>query len=131
MSEHRILASCGNDCSACPRYVKHPYEKTEEELLHTARLWMKIGYRDHVVSAEEIACTGCKPENWCRYHVVKCCEEKGIQSCASCPEYPCGRMRECFAVTKSFEPKCREVCTVQEFDRLHRAFFEKEENLRH
>ena len=110
MSEHRILASCGNDCSACPRYVKHPYEKTEEELLHTARLWMKIGYRDHV---------------------VKCCEEKGIQSCASCPEYPCGRMRECFAVTKSFEPKCREVCTVQEFDRLHRAFFEKEENLRH
>ena len=65
----RILAACGNDCLACPRYVMHPYEKSEEELHHTAELWMKIGYRDHVVTNEEIACTGCKPENWCRYHV--------------------------------------------------------------
>ena len=22
----RILAACGNDCSACPRYTAHPYE---------------------------------------------------------------------------------------------------------
>ena len=51
----------------------HPYEKTETELRHTAELWMKIGYRDHIVTNEEIACTGCKPENWCRYQVVKCC----------------------------------------------------------
>ena len=28
---------------------------------------MKIGYRDHLVTNEEISCTGCKPENWCRY----------------------------------------------------------------
>ena len=66
----RILAACGNDCSACPRYVAHPYEKSPEELRHTAELWMRIGYRDRVVSNEEIACTGCKPENWCRYQVV-------------------------------------------------------------
>ena len=30
----KIIAACGNDCSACPRYVKHPYEKTEAELIH-------------------------------------------------------------------------------------------------
>ena len=69
MSE-KIIAACGNDCAVCPRYVAHPYEKTEEELRHTAELWMKIGYRDHLVSNEEISCTGCKPENWCRYRVV-------------------------------------------------------------
>ena len=107
----------------------HPYEKTEEELRHTAELWAKIGYRDHVVTNEEIACTGCKPENWCRYHVVKCCEEKGIQTCAECAAYPCENMKECFRVTKSFEPACRRVCTDEEFGRLKRAFFEKEENL--
>ena len=50
------IAACGNDCSACPRYVAHPYEKTEEELQHTAELWMKIGYRDHIVTNEEISC---------------------------------------------------------------------------
>ena len=124
-----IFAACGNDCSACPRYVTHPYEKTEEELRHTAELWAKIGYRDHVVTNEEIAYTGCKPENWCRYHVVRCCEEKGIGTCAECDAYPCERMKECFQVTRSFEPACRRVCTDEEFGRLKRAFFEKEENL--
>ena len=44
----KIIAACGNDCAACLRYVAHPYEKTEEELRHTAELWMKIGYRDHI-----------------------------------------------------------------------------------
>ena len=126
----RILAACGNDCSVCPRYVLHPFEKTEEELHHTAELWAKIGYRDHVVTNEEIACTGCKPENWCRYRVAKCCEDKGIRTCAGCDVYPCENMKECFQVTRSFEPACRRVCTDDEFGRLKRAFFEKEENLR-
>ena len=125
----KIIAACGNDCSACPRYVKHPYEKTEAELRHTADLWMKIGYRNHVVSNEEISCTGCKPENWCRYHVAKCCNEHGIGTCGECREYPCERIQECFAVTKSFEQKCREACTEAEFRQLEQAFFEKETNL--
>ena len=125
----RIIAACGNDCAACPRYTAHPFEKAEEELRRTAELWMKIGYRDHVVSNEEIACTGCKAENWCRYGAVGCCADKGIPTCGACSLYPCERMRECFAVTLSFEPKCREVCTEAEYAQLRRAFFEKERNL--
>ena len=124
----KIIAACGNDCSACSRYVKHPYEKTEAELRHTAELWMKIGYRDRVVSNEEISCTGCKPENWCRYHVAKCCNEHGIGTCGECREYPCERIQECFAVTKSFEPDCRKACIEAEFRQLETAFFEKEKN---
>ncbi len=125
----QVLAACGNDCAACPRYTAHPYEKTGEELHCTAELWRKIGYRDHVVTNEEIACTGCRPENWCRYHVVKCCEDRGIRTCADCGEYPCSSMKDCFAVTKSFEPACRAVCTEDEYEQLKRAFFEKEKNL--
>ena len=56
----KIIAACGNDCAVCPRYNVPPYTKTAEELHHTAELWYKIGYRDHVVTNEEIACTGCK-----------------------------------------------------------------------
>ena len=125
----KIIAACGNDCSVCPRYVRPPYEKSAEELHHTAELWMKIGYRDHIVTNEEISCTGCKPENWCRYQVVTCCEKKGIKTCAECAGYPCERMKECFVVTRSFEPKCREVCTDKEYETLKKAFFEKENNL--
>ena len=51
----RILAACGNDCSACPRFVLPPYEKTETELRQTAELWMKIGYREHVVPANVLS----------------------------------------------------------------------------
>ncbi|WP_303823155.1 DUF3795 domain-containing protein [Ruminococcus flavefaciens] len=125
----KILAACGNDCSACPRYIAHPYEKTEEELCHTAELWLKIGYRDRLVSNEEISCTGCKPENWCRYHIIECCERKNIRNCSECSEFPCKNMADCFSVTRSFEPRCREVCNDEEYRQLKKAFFEKEENL--
>ena len=77
------------------------------------------------MSNEEISCTGCKPENWCRSQVVKCREDRGISTCAECKEYPCDNMRECFEVTKSFEPKCKEVCTDEEYQQLKKAFFEK------
>ena len=113
---NRIIAACGNDCSTCPRYIAFPFEKTDEQLRYTAELWLKIGYRDHVVSNDEISCMGCKPENWCRYKVVKCCEDRGIKTCAQCIEYPCANMKECFEVTKSFEPQCRNVCTDEEYE---------------
>ena len=129
MEMGRIAAACGNDCSACPRYVAHPYEKSSEELRHTAELWERIGYRDHVASVEEISCMGYRPSNWCRYGVARCCADRGIETCAECPEYPCVRIRECFEVTRSFEPMCRQACTDEEYERMRRAFFEKEANL--
>ena len=126
---NKIIAACGNDCAACPRYTAHPFEKSENELRHTAELWMKIGYRDHIVTNGEIACAGCRPENQCRYNVVNCCAEKGLKTCAECADYPCERMKECFRITQSFEPMCREVCTDEEYEQMKKAFFEKEYNL--
>ena len=42
---NRIIAACGNDCAACPRYTAHPCEKTDEELRDTAILVPSmIGY---------------------------------------------------------------------------------------
>lgn len=125
----QVLAACGNDCSACPRFVAHPYEKSPEQLRRTAELWARIGYRDHVVSNDEIACMGCKPGNWCRYRVVQCCADRSIATCVACPSYPCENMRECFEVTRSFEPACRSACSDEEYKQLQRAFFQKESNL--
>ena len=129
MIEEKIIAACGNGCAACPRYTAYPYEKTDEELHHTAELWMRIGYRDHIVTNEEISCTGCKPENWCRYRVIKCCVDRGIKTCGECAEYPCENIKECFEVTKTFEPTCRQACTYDEYKRMEKAFFEKEKNI--
>ena len=60
---------------------------------------------------------------------MRCCEERGVKTCAECVEYLCENIKECFEVTRSFEPKCREVCTEDEYERLKKAFFEKEKNL--
>ena len=49
---------------------------------------------------------------------------------AACGDYPCDNMKQCFEVTTSFEPKCREVCTDEEYRQLKEAFFEKESNLK-
>lgn len=121
----KIIASCGNDCSVCPRHLP----KSDEELRHTAELWMKIGYHDRIVSNDEISCTGCKKENRCRYDVIGCTEEKGITSCGRCGDYPCKVITDCFRVTESFAPSCRRVCTEDEYEIMSRAFFEKEKNL--
>lgn len=125
----KIIAACGNDCAVCPRYNAGPYSKTPEQLREIAELWYKIGYRDHVVSNEEIQCTGCKITNWCRYNVIQCTSEKNISNCGKCENYPCENIKECFKVTKSFEPSCRSVCTEEEYEILNTAFFEKEKNL--
>ena len=72
MSSEKIIAACGNDCAACPRFLP----KSEDELHKTAILWYKIGCRDNVVSNDEISCNGCKKENWCRYGIISCTSEK-------------------------------------------------------
>ncbi len=119
----KIIAACGNDCAVCPRYNVPPYTKTAEELHHTAELWYKIGYRDHVVTNEEIACTGCKEENWCRYRLVKCVNEKHIAHCGQCENYPCDVMKACFTVTGSFISTCKKVCTPEEFETIAQSIF--------
>lgn len=125
----KILAACGNDCAVCPRYSPKNAPKTPEELHHTAELWYKIGYRDCVVTNEEIACTGCRPENWCRYRVITCCVSHGIENCGLCADFPCANLEEAFRVTQEFEPQCRAVCNQAEYEMFKRAFFEKRENL--
>ena len=121
----KIIAACGNDCAACPRHLP----KTDAELKHTAELWQRIGYRDRVVSNQEIACSGCRPGNWCRYGIIDCVIAQEIASCGKCSKFPCTKAEECFRVTESFYPACEAACGPEELTVLKEAFFEKEKNL--
>jgi hypothetical protein len=47
--EERITL-CGDNCIECPRYNAH----TEEELRKIAELWYRVGWRESVVSNEEL-----------------------------------------------------------------------------
>ena len=44
------ITLCGDNCMECPRYHAH----TDEELEAVAELWYKVGWREHVVSKEEM-----------------------------------------------------------------------------
>lgn len=54
VSHGRKITLCGDNCIECPRYNAH----SEEELRNVAELWYRMGWRDHIVSNEEIKCEG-------------------------------------------------------------------------
>lgn len=120
-----IIAACGNDCSVCPRMLP----KTAAELTATAKLWYKFGYRDQVVSNDEISCRGCTPDTWCRHEIVTCTASRKIKNCGECGDYPCNKILAAFENTKRHQPDCQKCCTEAEFAILEKAFFEKQINL--
>lgn len=120
----REISLCGDDCLVCPRRQA----RTREELRALAELWHRAGWRDSPPSPEEMECGGCTPDKACAYGLVRCAGEHGVKACAGCVEFPCGKLREVLEQSRAGQARCREVCTPEEYARLERAFFRKEEN---
>lgn len=117
---------CGDDCLKCPRYNA----KTDEELNAAAELWYRIGWRDSVLSPEDMRCGGCSSDKKCTYGLVECTALHKASRCAECGEFPCGRIDDLLERSRSYERKCAEVCDDREMEILREAFFNKEVNLR-
>ena len=122
------LASCGNDCAACPRYTA-TLSGDDEQLREVAALWQRAGWRDRVLSPDEIACRGCVTATWCRYGLRECAQSMRIDHCGRCPDYPCDNLSRAWEATDDWARVCQEVCSPEEFARLDRAFFQKKANL--
>ncbi len=119
---------CGNDCAACPRYTA-TVSGDEAQLHQVAALWHRVGWRDRVVSSDEIACRGCATATWCRYGLRECAQEKRVANCGRCPDYPCDNLSRAWEATGSWARVCEQVCSPEEYARLDRAFFQKQANL--
>lgn len=119
------ISLCGDDCSVCPRYKA----KTEEELQAVAKLWYKTGMRDHIVTTDEMKCSGCSVHNNCSYHLFECTQEHKVNKCKECTKYPCKKVMDMLDKSKHIENECKKLCSEEEFDMLSHAFFEKEKNL--
>lgn len=120
------ITLCGDNCLECPRYNAH----TDDELKAVAELWYRVGWRETIVSNEEIACTGCTSHKQCTYHIVDCTKEHGVDKCNQCKEFPCVKINDMLERSVEYKTKCKEVCTKQEYITLERAFFDKENNLK-
>ena len=122
-----IYSVCGDDCAVCPRFLA----RTEEELRETAEFWYRAGWRDRVVSGEEIRCAGCGSRKTCGFMILPCTREHGVSACRECPAFECGRVRDTYARSEAKKRQCERACeTPEEFQMLCRAFYEKEKNMR-
>ena len=122
-----ILSVCGDDCAVCPRRLA----QTEEELYETAVFWHRAGWRDHVVSNDEIKCTGCGCRPTCSFRLLPCVRSHGVSACWACPEFECEKIREMLALSDEKRRQCERACESPEvFRMLSRAFYEKERNIR-
>lgn len=92
------ITLCGDNCIECPRYNAH----SDEELRNVAELWYRVGWRDHVVSNEEIRCEGCSSHKQCTYHLVECTKEHNVDKCNQCAEFPCEKISSMLERSKAY-----------------------------
>jgi len=84
--DFRYDTYCGLYCGACELMNAFRDGKQEEK----AKEWN--------MKPEDIKCYGCKsgdPSNWCNECEFKsCAEEKGVDFCGECIEYPCQMLKD-------------------------------------
>jgi len=123
------IGICGDNCSFCPRYIA-TQNRSAKELEKVKELWVRLGLRDLSFPAQDLACFGCKPENKCAYSELRACaREKGIDNCGLCAAYPCKLINAAFEKSEKLRSYATRVCTLEEMDMLHKAFFSKKQNL--
>lgn len=125
MLEEKITL-CGDNCLTCPRYNAH----TDKELKYVAKLWFKIGWRDKIISTDEIKCSGCSAHKSCTYGLVDCTRKHGVEKCNQCKEFSCDKITDMLSRSKFYQERCKTICTAQEYQTLKDSFFNKEENLK-
>ena len=123
-----FISFCGDLCSECPRYLA-TNEGNSKELEYLAELWYRLGFRDHLVSAEEMKCHGCSREKDCSHKINRCTELTNKNNCGECRNFPCRTMKQVFEKAEKVKEICREKYSETEYKILSRAFLLKKEIL--
>lgn len=122
-----MIGICGDNCTYCPRYIATQNGGTQE-LEKVKELWVRLGLRGHDFTVEDMVCHGCMPENNCAYiELLSCINEKVHKNCGLCNEYPCKIINDAFDKSEKLNFHAKKVCTQEEMDMLHKAFFSKKE----
>lgn len=126
-----MIAMCGDNCTYCPRYVAT--ESGEHTALEKVKeLWVRLGLRDPDSPVEDMACHGCMPENRCAYSGLRACvRARGHENCGVCEGYPCNLIDGMLDQSKKLKSHAVRVCTQEEMEMLHKAFFLKREYFDH
>lgn len=120
-----MIGICGDNCAYCPRYIATQNGR-KIELEKVKELWVRLGLRDHDFPVKDMVCHGCTPENKCAYlELCSCVSAQAQENCGSCDEYPCKLIKNAFDKSEKLKSHAAKVCTQEEMDMLHKAFFSK------
>lgn len=123
------IVYCGDDCELCPRYNATQNNEIEQ-LKEAAILWEKIGLHESIFPPNKMLCNGWFSLDYCHYNDIReCAKAKDVSNCGECIKYPCDKISEVFDMTVSYANKCKEMCSSQDYKKLHKAFFSKKERL--
>lgn len=124
----RTIAPCGDNCAFCLTYIGTK-ENDIELLKKMAIILHAIGWRDEILPPEEMKCEGCASRTFCEYKIKQCCEEKQVENCGYCEQYPCDKSQVAFEKNKNNIKKCEALLTKEDFEMFKKAYFSKKENL--
>ena len=122
------IGCCGDICEICPRYTA-TQSSDEKRLREVADMWQVVGWRDRVVSPEELTCHGCESLSHCDLGIRDCVLEKNIKNCGECLEYPCARLLDIFENNEKEADICQAQFTANDYQLFQKAFFSKKERL--
>lgn len=126
--KYMFISICGDICSECPRY-KATMINDQEALMRVAETWFRLGFRDKIVSMEEIKCLGCNKQKPCAYGLNNCQHLEDKNNCGECNLFPCPKLEVVFKKTALVEKTVKSLSIQAEYLHLKKVFFSKKEIL--
>jgi hypothetical protein len=112
-----MVAYCGLVCQTCPIYLATREEDKEEQArrrVEIARL-CREQYGMNYEPADVTDCDGCRTEEGrlfsaCQNCAIrKCARQKGLEDCAHCTDYVCGKLEAFFATDPAAKARLDQV----------------------
>jgi len=105
--ENNLICYCGHDCSKCVIHIAT--QNNDDSLRNQARSFYKEQFGQDI-PLTKFNCSGGRSNNLfelcgeCPFR--KCCNERGIEACKLCVEYPCNMLRE---YQDKYVNKCNQI----------------------
>jgi hypothetical protein len=111
MDNGEIVAFCGILCSDCPAFVA-TQAGDGEALAKQAAEWSS---EEYPLTADDLVCDGCiytdrRVTRFClECGVRQCALAKGVETCAHCDDFPCGKLEKPWSMSVDAKTTLEEI----------------------